>query len=566
ALQRSVFDHDPVGLAAYNKALNKATMSWISKMKEFGDPANMRGYLKERRSAVIDALSRKKKSAQDIASRTVDELKPGMTRKGSSIQARTKIESAAAAARAEEKRMWEAIPDETKVGTDALHRRFRELDAGLPSAQRSDMPEDAARLLGKGGELLGTKLEVHGLYSRMREVARQSAAAGNRNKARIAGEIADAAMDALDASAVGPAMRDAVAKSRQVNETFSQGTVGRTLARSRAGGPAVPEELTLQKALGAGGLAGDVAVRDIIRAAPDSTGSIEQYLRGRAVGETVKKGEINPQAANKFAGSNAEMLANFPAIPGDLKRALAAHSKVARMSGKGAGLLDPKKSVGAKVLAEMAGGEVASVFNDPRLVKRLADQVRRSPDAMKGLAQGIADHVMLKSRSGVSDAGEYIISGKKMLAFAKEHEASIRAGMGDAGYSRISTIAKTLAKVEEAGGALPDVGHTMQDLPSNILRYAAGVLGARGGAQLGAGTAGASLKTASSGSRLLTKFAEKLTPNNAVRLFRDATYDPELYKAILMTGKATEKAQRESVGILNAWLAGTAIGIEGGSE
>src|SRR5690606_10661222 len=87
---------------------------------------------------------------------------------------------------------------------------------------------------------------LHRARSRALEDMRLARAAGRRNEARILDRFQEAILadlDALEARAtgdVGESYRNALNFSRQLNEKFRRGTVGRLLGFERTGAPAVP--------------------------------------------------------------------------------------------------------------------------------------------------------------------------------------------------------------------------------------------------------------------------------------------------------------------------------------
>src|SRR5690606_1787240 len=150
--------------------------------------------------------------------------------------------------------------------------RYRGLVADLPRAQRDDIPEAARRFLGGGNESFGSEesvKEVHGLYSALREEARNSRAGDTRNlnRARLADDMADALLEDMQSiEAASQPLREAIDFSRHLNERFSRGSVGRVLGNERTGGDRVADIQTLDATVGRPGRSGAVGYDELARA------------------------------------------------------------------------------------------------------------------------------------------------------------------------------------------------------------------------------------------------------------------------------------------------------------
>lgn len=120
---------------------------------------------------------------------------------------------------------------------------------------------------------------------------------------------------------------------------------------------------------------------------------------------------------------------------------------------------------------------------------------------------------------------------------------------------RLREIARQLTLVQKAMAGGKSLDEIMADFPNTIISFIGTTLGARAGAQLGAGTSGASLKTASVMSALVNKFLGRLTNDTAEALIRDATTNEHLYVALLR-GADTPQGVKIINTRLNAWLAG----------
>jgi len=560
-------------------------------------PAETQAFYAERQQRLTTALDARVAKAEAKAQERLAAIGPQRSETENSRIVREEIDAAYADARETENRLWGEVPKEARVGTANVYGKFDEILRSTPMAQRPDIPSEARAVLedawGKAGMPFDdapgratdqSVAEMHGLYSKLRETARnaRSGVAPQNNKARIADELADAILVDLGAlddvpGRVGQTINAARQFSREMATRFEHGQVGKLLGRLRSGGDAIDPDLTLGRTVGRGGAEGKVAIDDIraaVGTGANSEGAISDYMFRRFNDYAAPDGVVDPAKAETFIRNNREML---DAMPGaqqqiraavDMRRGAAQSAETLGDARAAAG--DPRQSPAAAFQQARAGEEFGAVLkaqNPAAAAKALAAKAARDTTgaATRGLKASAFDNLMAQARI-VGDDGAETLSGTRFLrAFTDpKTKAALSEVLSPDEMRRVGIIGRELAAVERAGrtGAAAD-----GVLPSNAqsaIRFVLGTIGARVGAQAGAGTSGASLRTASMFSGRVQAIFDSLSTSQAERLLVDAVQDPKLMAALLKDARNPRNA-KELETRLSEWAAsqsGQMIGQE----
>ena len=602
ALRQAVLDSDAQLRGEFKQQSAAAVERLREALAEPGEGvpfATAREFFENRREVAIGLLDTRLQQAGEMAQQRIARLSPERARSEASVIVREELEKALADARKQEAALWSGIPQDTEVPTDGLVATFEQLRGSLPIAQQEDMPAVALRMLGGATQdeaagisrrafpgqnqppnqlgLSAELSELQGLRSKLLEEARKARAAGDRNKARIANALADAVLADLDNFAVQSgdevlasqyqAARDF---TRRLNETFRLGAIGRTLGFAREGGSAVPAEETLARTIGRGGEGGAQAAREIGRAAgaedlgvdPARAAGVrlgaEDYLRSQFSDAAVRNGQLDPNAGQRFLTANAEVLNQFPALRQQIAEAIQAqrlsNETVAAQQGRRAGLLanrpvgDPTEDAISRLLNAPITAEIDALVKSRNPAEaaralRTAAQADQTGEAVRGLKSGLVDYVGVNANA---------LTNPRFRAAAEEI-------FTPAEMQRFDQITEELGKVQAALASRVSAGQVIDDVPNRIIDFIGRTIGARYGAQAGAGTSGASLVTAQFFSQRVRAALGRLTNDQASSLItRAVTEDPELLKALLLR-LDTPSNQRLVNRRLEAWLAGAAL-------
>ena len=578
ALERSIADADPV---IAQRLRDRATASEAALLEEArtlgGDPTQTRSFLENRRARVESALDERVQQAQATAQQRIAALEPAAPAETASRIVREEFDKAYQAAMAQERELWQSIPQDVQIDTTPLFARFAELTQATPRTQQQDIPDYARTFLSADGNRrlggLETPAELQGFRSEMLDIARRESASptGSRNKARIARELADATLNVMNSlpETAGPysVARDF---TRRLNETFRSGEVG-ILSRSGVGGqPRVAPEMTLQETIGRGGVAGGLAERELMAAtneSPMTRAAIQDYLL-RSFRDTAlnAQGQLRPDAAANLLRRNEQLMVQYPEIRQRLADALKAQSgadvAAQRQTTVARNLRAPRTSALARYLEADYGEEISRVFaaqNPADVATSLRRSVARDPSgqALAGLKGAFVDHLIGRARQ-ITPEGGFVRGSVIMDALNDPKQASaLSAVFGQDEIQRLRQIATEFTALERARGGLPSVGQPMEDLPNKVIEIVGRIAAARVGAATGGQGMAGSLQSAQIMSGRMRDFLRRITNDRASVLLAEAVNDPELFASLMSPARSIAQ-QEQAARRLQAWMVGPA--------
>lgn len=576
ALERSIADADPV---IAQRLRDRATESEAALLEEVrslgGEPTQTRAFLEGRRARLEAALDERVQQAQATARQRIAALEPAAPAETASRIVREEFDKAYQAAMAQERELWQSIPQDIQIDTTPLFARFAKLTQATPRTQQQDIPDYARTFLSADGNrrlgALETPAELQGFRSEMLDIARRESASptGSRNKARIARELADATLDVMNSlpETAGPysVARDF---TRRLNETFRSGEVG-VLSRSGVGGqPRVAPEMTLQETIGRGGVAGGLAERELMAAtneSPMARAAIQDYLmrsfRDMALNA---QGQLRPNAVANFLRRNEQLMVQYPDIRQRLADALTAQGgadvAAQRQTTVARNLRAPRTSALARYLEADYGEEISRVFAaqnpaDVATSLRRAVARDRSGQALAGLKGAFVDHLIGRARQVTPDGG--VVRGSVIMDALNDPKqaGALSAVLGPDEMQRLRQIATEFTALERARGGLPSVGQPMEDLPNKVIEIVGRIVAARVGAAMGGRGMAGSLQSAQIMSGRMRDFLRRITNDRASVLLAEAVNDPELFASLMSPARSIAQ-QEQAARRLQAWIAG----------
>lgn len=447
-------------------------------------------------------------------------------------------------AKQQQKKLWGAIPQGTVVDVTEARAYADTLKKELTKYNKPDLPDEVRQFLrATKKEPTQSIKELNSLYSTLRDTARNASSGDkvNRNKARLANEMAEEVLNALD-DFDGPiaAARD---YSRIMHQKFSQGTVGDLLKRTVRGDYKVAPEVALSRTVGRGKVEGYVAQKDIANAltdAPDSGKAINataNYLRNKFNEAAFTAGEYSRNSAANFLQQNKALLDEFPAVRREIDEAMQSQTAVKAAEQKDLEILkfaqsNPDTAIKTVLQAQNPNKAMATLVATARKDK--------SGNAMAGLKKSVSDLIMSKSFKQLSAprAVGDLTSELRGTSMAEALDDKFISAIAKQVYSeaelkRLNVIAKELQSLDSAR-LLRETGNTLEAFKPNVITSTIGrIIGARAGAKLGGGFAGG-LQSAQITSNRVQQFLAKITNDKAQQMLQDAVTDPELFRALLL--------------------------------
>ena len=203
-------------------------------------------------------------------------------------------------ARSTENKLWSLIDKKAPVGTQNFEREFKAMKDELLEEETISDPIEALykRVLKNMAKEKPILLETGDMLrsrSRALELAKEARVAGKFGDARRLQRIADGMLD--DLSELGDAaVLPAREFSRDLNQRFTEGFVGKTLGLERTGAKAVAPEMTLAKAVSGSDVQQSLNLQAMERATVRSVDTMET-LPSVEFGKTPTEGMKNIQKA-----------------------------------------------------------------------------------------------------------------------------------------------------------------------------------------------------------------------------------------------------------------------------
>lgn len=556
-----------------------------------GSVRDAQEYLGRRRAEFVTSLRRDADAAIARATERARGVDATRTDGDNSLIVMEEIDTARRAAVDREAELWAAVPMVAQVPTDRARAVAEEIAATTARAQAGDIPQSVRALLldAEGG--LGeatTVRELHGLYSALREEARNAMAGTqvNRNRARIANAIADAILEdlgAIDATtAVGRAINDARLYSAALHETFDRGAYSRLSRRTVEGDVATDPELALERTVGRGGATPVVSARQLEQAGagltpeggpqppnPRVRDAITDYIRGQFhVRAFDPEGAFTRRGAAEFMRRSEVLLQRYPELRAEIDAAVAAREtaeQVAdRVAQRIAALEDARRSATAGFIdatEERAVRAILDADNPARAAQAILNAARRDPSgqAVEGVKAAFSDELIRRT---------FGISGGRPSANADEmqrmlQDPRVRSAMtrvfDPAEMRRFDRIVSEVRAIQSAQRPVPSIGESMSGAQApRLVRILVRIVAAQNASRFSAGSgAGGSLQTAQIASGNARDLVDGLTADRATRILIDAIEDPRLFQALLLD-PASPRFEAEALPRLVPYLVGGA--------
>jgi len=505
----------------------------------------------------VKEFKRNMQESADLAIQMGDEgiegVGPRQAESTSSSKVAHKLKIALDDAKTQERDLWAKVDPKETVGTSNSWTAAKRVLDETPDTQGDDIPQQVRRFFGDDG--FGDTEPVarmHGLYSKMREVARTARAGNNqqRNKARIADEIAEALLKDLGAvpgdTPVGRTINEARAFSAAMHETFDQGTVGRILNRTIDGDETIPSAAALKRTVGRGGADALVDRRNIAEAAKSADGDIADYIRGRFSDSIISpNGEFSAKTAARWLRNNRELLSEYPELRNEFGRAMGNRQKAEVFAAKAkvrANLAD-KTAIGGFTRGQdqKAISSILTADSPVKAARSIVATARKDKTgkALAGVKASFTDYLIGNAAKGGA------ITGKDVQALLSDGQtkAAMQQVFSPAEMGRMKRIATELGKLDAAAASTPK-GPVMNSAPMVVIDTVARIAGAKAGAKIGGGGgAGVNLQAAQIGSKRARDMLSRLTNDKARRILYDAIEDPALMRALLLEPKGAEMPQ-----------------------
>jgi len=561
-----------------------------------------REFLQERQQRLKDLLDARTTTATQNAQNRLRELEGTPSRGELGRVAREEFEKALGDASRQERELFERVNQDAEAPTTNAKRTLKsELTNRRKADDPADVPEFVTSTLGGDNPTFGDVENVGELQSFRSRLLRsirseRASEAPNRTKIRILENVQRAVLDDMaeaadETSEAGQDLQTALDFSRQLNEKFRQGMLGRLLNFERSGGEQVAPEATLERIIGGGGPEAGTNVAQARKATrfperarqqrsalADTEGTVSperfdeataDFLREAFVRQTTNKdNRVVPQSADRFLRRNEELLSQFPNLRGELEQAKSARQSAdkvaARNQARKRGLQDRQRSRAALFLDAPVGREVNRVLRSRDPAATTGELVRQARRDLTGEALGGLRSSFLKELLGraelesLDQEGTRRISGERL----RDLVSSNREVIADSGLftneqvKRLDRFVRTAQKAESGRARGRSVEEILDESPDALLDLASRIVGANVGAASASGSTGAPIVAAGAGSRFVRNLTNKVPVARTRDVLSQAVVDRDLMRTLLRrvgNSEPSDAARQQ----LNAFLANT---------
>lgn len=538
-----------------------------------GNPADTQAFFAQRRDQYIEALQ----NQADSTVARADDRVGGITGQNDEItnsrQTVEAVESGLADALVEEKRLWDLVDKNEAVPTTNAKARAASWAEELGRARAGNMPNLARSLLLDEGGYGDTETvrELHGLYSELRETARNAMAGNNQQKtlAKVSNEIADAILEDLGAKAgttpVGAQINEARAYSAALHEVFDRGAPGSVLKRTIDGDTRVEPEEALGRTVGRGGVPGEVDAAQLTEAGgARAQAAIGDYLAGQFSRAAFKAtGEFTNAGAARFIRDNKYLLDRYPELRDEIRGAVGQKESADQLSDRITQRIAQINSERENGVAAFLGAEpevaLDALFkakNPARAALQASREARKDKTgaALAGLKGAVSQHLIRQATT--TTRAQTRLSGNALAKLLDDpaNKRVLSGILSPAEMGRFRRLASELAKVENASANAANVGDSLSGATGNrviefFLRFQA-VKNAPGAGGV------RDLQTSQMISSRVRDAWRSLGGDKASKMIEDAIIDPELFRALLIE-RGTPKSMEDSVPYLIPYLIGS---------
>lgn len=554
---QAVQDQTERAITEFNDAYKTAINS--------GDPELMRQAAAARQQYVIATMNARVKTAEKTAKDLANRNLPRMDKNKINTLARDVVEAELRLARKTERGLWSAVDRDLVVPSTNTLSAVNEVKAGLASGEQLPAPLTAVvrdikkkqpkKNIGKNETTSGNLLRTR---SRYLELAREARASKKFGDARMYQKVADAMLDDLD-PITGGAAQEARVFSRQLNEKFTQGFMGKTLGYSKDGGLSVAPERTLEVAQSGSDVQQSLNLQAMRDASGEQvynmTGRQQEFFQSLAADTTNFDGTVNPASLERFIQGNQKTLTDLGL--GDVLSNVSAKARLSErlsdLASKGTAFAT-NKSTAAKVLGTNNLGDlIKSTLTSGNISGGLSDLARLArksgdPAVLDGLRSGVYDTLLT---SATTQGG--LVSGNRLDALlgVKTGGQTLKASLKNSGVftqGQMRNIDQFITKTKQFEAALANTSKADNLLGGEDIFF--DLLLRIGGASVGSASAlgqatGAPLVAAGAGSRAARAAFDKVPKLKVRGIIEEALLNPKLMAELLSKPTAiTAKAAR----------------------
>ncbi len=563
----------------------------------YGSPELVSDMTRLRANALELSMDQRTAAALEAAQRKLMKIPTATRQTAESRIVRDEIDKVASAVKTKVDELWDGVDKNIEIGTENTLKHYEYIKKNTSEAEMVDIPSTLRRnsitnpkraaaqkrQAGFVQEALPqvapssqktTLKQMQGLRSKLLETSRiaRGVTKNQKNKARIALEMADAVLEDMSAAKGHEALDAALSATRHYKKRFETGIVGDIRGFDKTGAPMIDPSLTLERSIGREGAAGAVDINKIV-VTPEAKAATEKYLaRSYTKYALPESGELNPMRARQWMVNNEDILDQFPQLRSQLSDAegaqrLAQKTKVT-MDARKKAIQDPNISMAARVIGldDMDAVIKSTLKAGPKAVDDLVRKAAKDTTgkATAGLRAGFVENLLSRAAKGSYNAvGEKTLSGRELLAAINENATSLNRVFTSEQMARMAKIGAELSKLETVSKMKAGKGEiNLEDAMSSAIQLVSRIGGAQLGRIVAGVTGGGTVQTPGIMSKKVQQITHGWNIHKANQLVVDAivSEDPKLLRTLLLPLDKPKSARTNLFVFgrqLNAWMLGS---------
>jgi len=570
ALQKKAIDNDPVlaaQIAARQEEVNLLARQELENMRP-GTPisetkADIQGKVEQTvrliEKQVDDAIEKSVIKSSSLAERQPFEKTANDINKN--------INSAMRVARDNEDEAWSNVSKDITTDISGTKSNFINMVWNLEkTADKELLPKFVYDFLGnikngkfKDGELLNVESvrDIHKLRSRINKVIRteRGEKSVDWDKIRVLDDIQAGLLSDISKSGAGKEYQRALGVSKQLNQDFRGGIVGRLLGYDRESGYQSPG--IVMQGIGEKSKLADNVLK-LISADPRTYSQIEELLKANIAtsrGVMSAKGRVNPDGVKLYLKKNEEAMKMFPKLRDDLYSAALKEKEAMDATIKGkSSLAKLKQSVVNKYAYSDPETGLNNILKGNNPEKEMETLLKYSgPELKSGIKDDVISLIIGKSESGGINPDTYFkeINGRKIGEFWRKNKSTLSKPLSKPEIKRLEQVIETLTKNQLDEGIAASSGEAIKPR-LKILEYFARRFAAVKGAESVKGTGG-ELQAASRASTVAKNIVNKFDTTMPLKLLKDTISDKELFDAVMSSIKTPMQVKKVDH-VISSWI------------
>lgn len=563
--------------ARTNEAISKALTGFTGRVNGIDTKSAAVKAFHNVKTRLTNAMNARMAGAVSKMQEQIRRLRAQNTRPDISRIINDELEDALTDARAQERFIWDQLDPAEQITLRSSSEAFEHWigpETPVPQFVRNFLQAS------EDGALKSMPFkDVKEFRTQLLNVQKAARSAGRADVAFFLERINRGVLDDIGQSSMSDDFALAVDFSRQLNERFTRGRIGKALRFAPRGGRAIGPEQLSEELFPVNPVRSSEGLSALKTALSPMPGAAETGRTNRALAaieDLVKtrvfdgQGNFNESAAKSMLAKKGEFINQFPGLRRDMQNAIESvegqRVLEKRLSVARSNLSDKRKTALGLMTNSRPDKFMRKLMNSENRNKLLGQAVKTAKKqdmlAFQGLQDGYIDELFKYGSVGVPDQlGNQRLSGLRLKEYFKSTLKDIKTSglFDDAQLKRLNNIIDNAIRFEKTGANEGRINELLSEHTNFLNDFIIRVMGANLGGKFAGGNIGAPLVAAEAGSKVARKVAEALPQESLIQILGQAIRDENLYKELL-TIETTPLLQMRKVQRLHSWLG--ALGIE----